>query len=141
MDPSLKVNYNGSMPAKKYVRDLMIEGVKTVEETTTVTEAVKLMAEYNIGAVIVMSAIRDPMGIFTERDLLKRVVAHGLDPRKTPISQVMTPKFVCVQTADELEGLAEIMVQGNFRHLPVVDGRKLIGILSIRDVLKFLAEL
>jgi CBS domain-containing protein len=129
------------MAEKRWVRDIMVPGVKTVDETTTVLEAVKLMADSNIGAVVVMSAIREPAGIFTERDLLKRVVSQGIDPVHTRISRVMTPKFVCVQASDELEGLAEIMIRGNFRHLPIVEGRKLVGILSIRDVVKFLADL
>jgi CBS domain-containing protein len=129
------------MPQKKFVRDLMVQQVKTLEETATVTEASKLMSEYNIGAVIIMSPIQEPVGIFTERDLLKRVVAHGLDPKTTKLAQVMTHKFVCVQTSDELKDLAEIMITGNFRHLPVVEGRKLQGMLSIRDVVKFLAGL
>ncbi|MBI2604994.1 MAG: CBS domain-containing protein [Deltaproteobacteria bacterium] len=129
------------MPDKKTVADIMISDIFTVEEQTPVSDAVHLMAQNNIGAVIVMSPIQDPVGIFTERDLLKRVVAHDLDPAKTPVSKVMTPKFVCIQNTDDVDDLPAIMVEGNFRHIPVVDGRKLVGILSIRDVLRFLAGL
>ena len=129
------------MTSKKLIRDMMVQAVKTVEENSTVAEAAKLMSQHNIGALIVMNAIREPAGIFTERDLLKRVVAHDLDPKTTQISKVMTPKFVCVQTSDELKDLPELMIQGNFRHLPVVEGRKLVGMLSIRDIVKYLADL
>lgn len=129
------------MPNKKHVADLMISNVFMVEEETSVLEAVHLMAQNNIGAVIVMSPIQDPVGIFTERDLLKRVIAHDLDPAKTPVSKVMTPKFVCIQKTDDVDDLPGIMVEGNFRHIPVVDGRKLVGILSMRDVLRSLAGL
>lgn len=123
------------------VRDLMIEHVHTVEESTPVTQAVHEMAANNVGALIVLSPIREPVGIFTERDLLKRVVGSDLDPKTTPIRKVMTPKFVCVQMDDDLADLPRIMVQGNFRHLPVVEGRRLVGILSIRDVVRYLAGL
>lgn len=128
------------MPKFHYVRDLMIPQVKTVDEKTTVAAACKIMAEHNIGAIIVMSAIQEPAGIFTERDLLKRVVGHDLDPKRTTVASVMTPKFVCVQAADEIKGLGKIMMEQNFRHLPVVDGRKLTGILSIRDILSTLLD-
>ena len=129
------------MSQKKLVRDIMVPNVQVVEGNMPVVEAAKLMAQHNIGAIIILSAIKEPLGIFTERDLLKRVVAQGLDPKSTPLSKVMTPKFVCVQASDELKDLPEIMVQGNFRHLPVVEGRKLLGILSIRDIVKYQAGL
>jgi CBS domain-containing protein len=130
-----------NMSEKRTVRDILTENVKTVDESTIVYDAVRMMAENNIGAVIVLNAIREPAGIFTERDLLKRVVSQGIDPKTTRISQVMTPKFVCVQTSDELMELPEIMIRGNFRHLPIVEGRKLVGILSIRDVVRYMAGL
>lgn len=122
------------------VGDIMIGRVVTVEETTTVLSAVKIMTTHNIGAVIIMSAIKEPVGIFTERDLLKRVINEEIDPKTIPISKVMTPKFLCVQVTDELNGLAKIMLDGNFRHLPVVQGRKLLGMLSIRDLLRYLSQ-
>jgi len=121
----------------KQVKDIMTEKVKTADEQTPVQEVAEMMAHYNIGAVVVLSAIQEPIGIFTERDLLKRVVAHKED-LSTPVSKVMTPKFICVQAEDELGDIPILMVNGNFRHLPVVDGRKLIGILSVRDVLRHL---
>jgi CBS domain-containing protein len=121
---------------KKLVKDLMISKVRTVEENANVFEVAKMMSQHNIGAVVIMSAIQEAVGIFTERDLLKRVVAQGIDPRSTSVSKVMTPKFVCVQMNDEVGGLSAIMVEHNFRHLPVVEGRKVVGILSMRDLLK-----
>lgn len=127
------------MLLRKAAADLMTEEVETADERTMVSEVVKRMAERNIGAMVVLNAIKDPIGIFTERDLLKRVVNKGLDPRSTPISQVMTPKFVCAQSDDDVEELAEIMIQGNFRHLPVADKAKVVGILSLRDLVKHLA--
>jgi len=126
------------MFVKKHVKDIMTEEVRTVEENTTVLEAVKIMAECNIGAVVVMSPIKEAVGIFTERDLLKRVTASELNPQTTPISKVMSAEFVCAQADDELNDLPEIMTDKNIRHLPVVDGHDLIGILSMRDLIRYL---
>jgi CBS domain-containing protein len=127
------------MLLRKAAADLMTEEIETVEENVTVAEVARKMAARNIGAVVVVSAIKDPIGIFTERDLLKRVVSQGIDPKVTPVGNVMTPKFVCAQQDDDVEELAEIMIQGNFRHLPVADKERLIGILSLRDLVKHLA--
>ncbi|MDB5038436.1 MAG: inosine-5-monophosphate dehydrogenase [Bacteriovoracaceae bacterium] len=129
------------MILRKAAADLMTEVIETAEENSNVSEVVMRMSKRNIGAVVVLSAIKDPVGIFTERDLLKRVVGEGLDPKTTLISKVMTSKFVCAQSDDDADELAEIMIQGNFRHLPVVDGSKLVGILSLRDVVKHLSGL
>lgn len=122
------------------VGDLMVEEVLTCDESKTIAEVVNIMAQHNIGAVVIINAIKDPVGIFTERDLLKRVVAPGLDTKSTAVSKAMTPKFVCVQVNDDLDELADIMIQGNFRHLPVVNGSKLVGIVSLRDVVKYLSN-
>ena len=127
------------MLLRKSAADLMTEVLETAEETSTVSDVVKAMAQKNIGAVVVLSPIKDPIGIFTERDLLKRVVSLGLDPKITLLSKVMTSKFVCAQADDDAEELVELMIQGNFRNLPVADGSKLVGMLSIRDLAKHLA--
>jgi len=126
------------MFVKKHVKDIMTESVRTVDENTSVLESVKIMAEFNIGALVILSPIQDAIGIFTERDLLKRVCASELDLEKTPVSKVMTSEFICAQAEDELNYLPQIMSEKNIRHLPVVDGKKLIGILSMRDLLAHL---
>jgi len=133
------------------VKSFMRTEVTTVTESTTVLEATQLMSEKNIGAVIVMGSNNQPVGIFTERDLLKRVVSCE-KPATTEISNVMTPKFMCINENDELSEVASVMIKGNFRHLPVVQGDRpagtkifahrqvendhLVGILSVREILK-----
>ena len=129
------------MAMAKRVKDLMVENVKTVDLNISVQEAVNVMAKNNIGALVVLSPIQEAIGVFTERDLLKRVAAYGVDMQKTRVSEVMTPKFQCVQAEDELDGLPEIMIRHNFRHLPVVDGHQVIGMLSMRDLLKYLCQI
>jgi signal-transduction protein with cAMP-binding, CBS, and nucleotidyltransferase domain len=127
------------MDSSKKVKDFMVSKVQMVEESSKILEVTKMMAKYNIGAVVVMSAIKDAVGIFTERDLMRRVVAQELDVN-SPIKEVMTPDFQCVQMEDSLHELPQIMLNGNFRHLPVVEGRKVVGIISIRDVMRIILQ-
>ncbi len=119
-----------------HVRDLMISDVKTVDEAMTVQKVAKMMAKQNIGAVVVTGKAGTPTGIFTERDLMKKVIADDVS-LDTPVSKVMTTQLVCVQMQDKLEGLPQLMLKGNFRHLPVVDDFKLMGILSVKDLLAY----
>lgn len=122
-------------------RDVMKKEVLSIDETAMVLDAVKLMDRHNVGAVVIMSAIKDALGIFTERDLLRRVVAIGKIPQATRITEVMTPEFVCAQATDNALELLTIMVSQRFRHLPVMDGRRLVGIVSTRDLYTKLVKL
>ncbi len=122
-------------------RDVMKKTVLSIDETASVLDAVKLMDRHNVGAMVVMSAIKDALGIFTERDLLRRVVAIGKSPQTTRITEVMTPGFVCAQASDNALELLKVMVENNFRHLPVMDGRRLVGIVSTRDLYTQLVKL
>lgn len=122
-------------------RDVMKKNVLSIDETAPVLDAVKLMDRHNVGAMVVMSAIKDALGIFTERDLLRRVVAVGKSPQSTRITEVMTPGFVCAQATDNALELLKVMVENNFRHLPVMDGRKLVGIVSTRDLYSKIVKL
>ena len=107
-----------------------------VSPEMTVTEVAVKMADARIGAVVILNDEK-LMGIFTERDLLNRVVSAKKDPSTLKVSDVMTTN-VCVCTVDDSyeECLAQ-MKQIGCRHMPVVDGDKLVGILSIRDLLKY----
>lgn len=114
-------------------KEIMTPEVLSVEPGITIQEAAELMDKSDIGAVVVLSPIKDLIGIFTERDLLKKVVAKRKDPAKTKIEAVMTRNVMVAQATDDTWELLEAMARGNFRHLPVVDGRRLVGILSLRD--------
>ncbi len=129
------------MLLRKAAGDLMIEEVVTVSENENVFDITKKLANQNLGAVIVTNKAGDPVGIFTERDLLKRVIAQDLDPKKTLVSTVMTSKFTSVTSDSDIEDLTEIMVEGNFRHLPIIDQKALVGIISIKDMARYLAGL
>lgn len=100
----------------------------------TVLETVHTMVGHNIGAVPVLHEGK-LVGIFSERDLMKRVVAEGRDPRSTCLAEVMTDDPVFVSTNEELGNCMALMRRNSFRHLPVCYEGQLVGIVSLRDIL------
>jgi CBS domain-containing protein len=106
----------------------------TVPVTASVLDAAKCMADGHVGAVPVMQNGR-LVGIFTERDLLNRVVAAGKNPATLSVADVMTPDPTTIQASDTLVNALDLMFDNAFRHLPVLDdARSLVGIMSCRDV-------
>jgi CBS domain-containing protein len=106
----------------------------SAEPDQTVIEVATLMVEHNIGAVPVLSD-GNLAGIFSERDLMIRVVVGGKDPARTKVSQVMTEDPLTVAPNDSLETCMTLMKRHGFRHLPVCSGRELKGVISLRDIL------
>jgi CBS domain-containing protein len=104
------------------------------EMGSTVIETVQAMVERNIGAVPVLHNGR-LMGIFSERDLMKRVVAEGRDPKSTCMAEVMTEDPLTISMNENLDTCMKLMRQHNFRHLPVCHDGYLVGIVSLRDIL------
>ena len=100
---------------------------------TTVLEAAKKMAERDIGSVLIVE-LDELIGIFTERDVSLRVVATGLDPQTTTLSQVLTPNPTTIAPNQVCSDILDIMRAGGFRHLPVIDQGQAIGVISIRDI-------
>jgi len=111
-----------------------------LKPSATVREAIELMASENVGSVVVVDDDMRPIGIFTERDLLMKVCARGLDPGEVRIEEVMTRDPIVVRESDTARKALEIMLHFGFRHLPVVDSEgRLVGVVSIRDVSQPLA--
>ena len=106
-----------------------------VTPSLAVADAARYMSERNVGAVCVLEQNR-LVGILSERDLMKRVIAVNRDPGSTRVSEVMTAKPVVVDVHDSLERCLQTMKQAGIRHLPVVEGDKLIGLVSLRDLLQ-----
>ena len=104
------------------------------ELSHTVLETVRAMVERNIGAVPVVHADK-LVGIFSERDLMRRVVAEGRDPRSTCLAEVMTDDPLAVGTGEDLETCMALMRRHGFRHLPVCHEGQLVGVVSLRDIL------
>ena len=100
----------------------------------TVLETVRAMVEHNIGAVPVLHSGK-LVGIFSERDLMKRVVAEGRDPRTTSLAEVMTDDPLTISLNEELGNCMSVMRRNNFRHLPVCHEGKLVAMVSLRDIL------
>ena len=125
-----------SLGKRRYlVEDVMTRSPVTVKPTSTVWEAVLKMDELDVGAMPVVDEYGRLVGIFTERDLLRRVVAKGRDPRTTLIRDVMTPSPVSISPKEPIEVARSIMANMKVRHLPVVNEEgKLVGIISIRDL-------
>src|SRR5689334_20025811 len=107
--------------------------VVTVAPETTVLVAVQQMNDRKIGALLVLDRGR-PVAIFAERDVLVRVVAAGLDPRATPVVEVMTRSPVAVRSQATVGEAMRMITERRCRHLPVVDDNRLLGLISIGDL-------
>ena len=108
--------------------------VHCVRKDQTVLDVARLMTDWNVGAVGILDGDR-LVGIFSERDIMMRVVSKGLAPASTPVEQVMTSNPVVVEAHSSLEQCLRVMNQAKCRHLPVVSGGRLVGIISMRDLL------
>jgi CBS domain-containing protein len=113
--------------------------VESIEPTASVKEAVQKMTERGIGALLVMTA-SNPVGIFTERDALRRVLARGLDPAKTSVADVMTRELVVVDPKVTVGDAMAIITSRRFRHLPVLEDGRIIGIVSSGDLTRWVSR-
>jgi CBS domain-containing protein len=107
----------------------------TVSPNSTVWDALKLMAEKNIGAVLVMEGV-EVAGMFSERDYARKVVLKGLTSQQTFIRDVMSTDVVSIRSNQSIEDCMTLMTARKIRHLPVIDGKSLSGMISIGDVVK-----
>lgn len=122
------------MLIEEIIRDRGSDALYTVPASATVGDAVEMMAEREIGAVLVMNEDDLVAGIFTERDLLMRVVRRGLDAKNTPISLVMTRDVRFVSPGTTVEAAMALMHLRRHRHLLVIDGPQVHGMVSMRDL-------
>ncbi|MFZ0392135.1 MAG: CBS domain-containing protein [Calditrichia bacterium] len=107
----------------------------SVPPNATVFQALQLMAEKNIGAVLVMDG-GEVVGIMSERDYARKVILLGKSSKETPVKDIMTTRVVFVESNKSAENCLALMTEKRFRHLPVYDGEKLAGLVSIGDVVK-----
>jgi CBS domain-containing protein len=121
------------------VSDILVRKGPTlisVLPTDTVLRAATLMNEEGIGGVLVMDG-DDLAGIFTERDMLRRVVAAGLDPARTTVGEVLTASVVTCEPQTSIDECAALMTARHIRHLPVREAGRLVGLVTIGDILAF----
>ena len=117
------------------IRELLREReVYTVQFNSTVRDVAAFMAERNIGAVPVLNG-SDLVGVFSERDVVRRVLLENLDWSTTPVSEVMSEEPLTVVPDDDVEHCMLLMKQHNFRHLPVCENGNLTGFISMRELL------
>jgi CBS domain-containing protein len=110
-----------------------------VPTSVTVLEAVQKMNQHKVGAVLVMNGGK-LAGIFTERDVMTRVIAANCDPKTTPIAQVMSADVLTIPPATTVQQVMDIFADKRCRHLPVVQGDELVGLISIGDVSRWVAN-
>ncbi len=110
--------------------------VYSVAPEASVYDALNLLAEKSIGALVVLTREGDLVGIVSERDYARKVELLGKIARETPVREIMTERVVCVRPDQTVEECMALMTNKRIRHLPVIEGNTLIGIVSIGDVVK-----
>lgn len=117
------------------VRDVMIPAVKTVKPEATVKEAVGKMNKFSIGSVVVVD-VKKPIGILTERDILRRIVEPGLDPETISVRQVMSSPVITIEYDVSIEEAGRLMANKGIKKLPVVRKGQLVGIITSTDIVR-----
>jgi len=109
--------------------------IYSVPPDATVLDAIKIMDRQNIGALMVMQSGKVE-GILSERDIVRKVDSVGKTPQDTLVSEIMTSKVIYIEAGQPLEECMALMIDKNIRHLPVFDGNELVGLISVRDVMR-----
>jgi CBS domain-containing protein len=122
--------------AKDLLRGREIGKVFSVEPEASVADALIILAEHNIGALLVMNTSGDVAGILSERDIVRKVSAVSKSAEETKVRQIMTEKVLYVEASESVEDCMAIMNDKGIRHLPVYENGILLGLISIRDVLR-----
>ena len=119
------------------ILDTKGHNVESIQPGAKLSEAVKLFGEKRIGAVLVLNMAGDIEGILSERDIVRVLGERGAAVLDEPVSAVMTRKVVSCRSSDTVAGIMEMMTIGKFRHLPVVEDSKVVGMISIGDIVKW----
>lgn len=115
------------------VKDIMTKNVAYIKPDSTITEAAKLMQQYNVGSIPVCDQ-SGVVGVVTDRDIVVRNVIMGADPNVTPVSNIMTTKIATVSSDTDVEEVSDIMSRNQIRRIPVVDNNTLVGIVALGDL-------
>jgi len=112
----------------------------TISKDQSVMQALILMSEKNIGAIIIVDNNDFPIGIFSERDYARKIILKGKSSKDTILDEVMTKELITVTRDYKIDQCMEIMNEKRIRHLPVLENKKIVGIISIGDVLKIMIK-
>jgi CBS domain-containing protein len=112
-------------------------GVVTIEPNVTLEAAATVLAKHRIGALVVLGADQRVIGILSERDIVRSLAELGASALAMPLAQVMTRKVVTCSESETVAAIMELMTTGKFRHVPVIEQDRMVGIISIGDVVKY----
>ena len=112
----------------------------TISKDQSVMQALKLMSNKNIGAIIIVDNNDFPIGIFSERDYARKIILKGKSSKDTLLDEVMTKELITVTRDYKIDQCMEIMNEKRIRHLPVLENKKIVGIISIGDILKIMIK-
>ena len=112
----------------------------TISKDHSVRQALILMSENNISAIIIVDNNDFPIGIFSERDYARKIILKGKSSKDTLLDEVMTKELITVTKNYKIDQCMKIMNEKGIRHLPVLENKKIVGIISIRDVLKIMMK-
>ena len=115
------------------VKDVMVTDLVTIKADISVKKAVKVMNDFEIGCLIVVED-GEAIGIITERDILRRIVVEGRDPEKTFVGDIMSKPLIVTSPETSLEEAIEAMFKHKIKKLPVVEGGKLVGLVTFTDI-------
>ena len=125
------------MLVHQILRSKPTEGVLTIGPEATVAQAVTLLAEKRVGAVVVVpDSDVAPLGILSERDVVRALARHGDGALERPVSDLMTPEVFTCTPQDSADRVLQLMTERRFRHLPVMQDGRMAGLISIGDVVK-----
>jgi len=116
-------------------KDFKYRVLVTVEQDETISRAIDILVEHDRGSLPVQDNKGKPVGIITERDIVRKCVAHSKDCGKTKVRDVMSKEVVIGDVGDDLSYAINVMKEHRIRHLPVVENEKIIGVISMRDLL------
>jgi len=112
----------------------------TISKDQSVMQALTLMSEKNIGAIIIVDNNDFPIGIFSERDYARKIVLKGKSSKGTLLDEVMTKELITITKDHKIDQCMEIMTEKKIRHLPILEDKKIVGIISIGDLLKIMIK-
>lgn len=117
------------------VAEVMTSEFQTITTDVNIVDAARTMSQLNLGSLIVTNEEEEILGVLSERDITRKIVGEGRNPRKTLVRDVMSAPAVCVQRENTLDMVIRKMIEYNFRRLPVLSGEVIVGVISQTDLL------
>jgi len=120
------------------VKDVMVTNLITIDASASVKHAAELMDKHDIGCLIIIN-YGNPVGIVTERDMMRRILLHKRDPDKTEVGNIMSAPLITAQPQTDIRDAVRLMNERRIKKLPVMDAGQLVGLVSLTDIMRSLA--